>query len=124
MSHWSAHLYVDVEPLAMIPGGRFEPTPRFDLLCVSPRRFAEVVQELYLEGSLHWDEYQAVGFPSELHPCYNRTIGALTGRHADPDRPRNMLAELEKRLEFMRRFNDRNVSGAERALDVLRRVGR
>lgn len=31
----------------------------------------------------------------ELHPDFNRTIGALTGRRAAPDRERDCLAEWE-----------------------------
>ncbi|HTH16211.1 MAG TPA: hypothetical protein VL974_06130 [Magnetospirillum sp.] len=97
-----------------------EKTPRHDLRCMSPRRFAEVAHELYVEGSLPWAEYQLVGFPSELHPEYNTTIGALTGERAAPDRPRDMLAEWEHRVDFMRRYEDPAIRLAERALDVLR----
>ena len=95
--------------------------PRHDLRHVSPRRFAEIVHELYVEGSLKWHEYQTVGFPSELHPDYDNTIGALTGQKADPNRPRDLLAEWEQRLDFMRRHRDPTFTVAERALAVLRR---
>lgn len=106
-----------------LPPPRPVPRPRFDLRNMSPRRFAEIVHELYVEGSLKWDEYQWVGFPSELHPDYNSTIGALTGERATPDRPRDMLAEMEHRVDFLRRFkgDDDGFWRAERALDVLRR---
>jgi hypothetical protein len=100
------------------------PRPRFELRNMSPRRFAQIVHELYVEGSLKWDEYQWVGFPSELHPDYDSTIGALTGERATPDRPRDMLAEMESRIEFLRRFKANDNDGfwrAERALAVLRR---
>ncbi|MCR6630786.1 MAG: hypothetical protein NVV74_12455 [Magnetospirillum sp.] len=98
-----------------------ERRPRHDLRHISPRRFAEITHELYVEGSLKWAEYQLVGFPSELHPAYDTTIGALTGQKAEPNRPRDLLAEWENRLDFMRRHADPAVLVAERALDVLRR---
>lgn len=95
--------------------------PRHDLRHVSPRHFAEIAHELYVEGSLPWAEYQMVGFPSELHPDYDCTIGALTGQKAEPNRPRDLLTEWEQRLDFMRRHGDPGLKVAERALAVLRR---
>lgn len=95
--------------------------PRHDLHHVSPRRFAEITHELYLEGSLEWAEYQLVGFPSELHPDYDSTIGALTGERAEPNRPRDLLQAWEQRLDFMRRYGDPATPLAEQAVAVLRR---
>lgn len=107
-------------PFIALPPPR-ERRPRHDLRHVSPRRFAEIAHELYVEGSLKWREYQMVGFPSELHPDYDSTIGALTGQKADPNRPRDLLTEWEQRLDFMRRYADPSLNVAERALAVLRR---
>lgn len=107
-------------PILALPPPR-EKRPRHDLRNVSPRRFAEITHELYVEGSLKWAEYQLVGFPSELHPHYDSTIGALTGQRAEPNRPRDLLAEWESRVDFMRRYGDPGLLVAERALDVLRR---
>jgi hypothetical protein len=107
-------------PILALPPPR-EKRPRHDLRHISPRRFAEITHELYVEGSLKWAEYQLVGFPSELHPHYDSTIGALTGQRAEPNRPRDLLAEWENRLDFMRRYGDPGLGVAERALDVLRR---
>lgn len=107
-------------PVLALPPPR-EKRPRHDLRNISPRRFAEIVHELYVEGSLRWAEYQLVGFPSELHPQYDSTIGALTGQKAEPNRPRDLLAEWENRVDFMRRYDDPGLRVAERALDVLRR---
>lgn len=104
-------------PVLALPPPR---RPRHDLRHISPRRFAEVAHELYVEGSLKWREYQMVGFPSELHPDYDVTIGALTGQRAEPNRPRDLLAEWEQRLDFMRRHRDPSLGVAEHALAVLR----
>lgn len=109
-------------PVIALPPPPPQPQPRFNLRHTSPRRFAEIVHELYVEGSLRWEEYQWVGFPSELHPDYNTTIGALTGDRAAPDRPRDMLAEVESHFTFLRRFLTGDaIHRAERALDVLKR---
>lgn len=107
-------------PLLALPPPR-EKRPRHDLRNISPRRFAEITHELYVEGSLKWAEYQLVGFPSELHPHYDRTIGALTGQKAEPNRPRDLLAEWESRIDFLRRYDAPGLGVAERALDVLKR---
>lgn len=113
-------------PLAL-PPPRHHRYARFDLRNVSPRRYAEIAHELYLEGALLWDEYQWIGFPSELHPDFDSTIGALTGEKADPDRPRDMLAAMEHHVAFMRRYQHGGradaLSKAERAIEVLRRHG-
>lgn len=94
---------------------------RFDLRNVSPRAFADITHELYMEGTLSWDEFQMVGFPSELNPRYDETIGALTGEKARPDQPKDMLGHWEQRVEFERRYNpDENQVGvAESALTKL-----
>lgn len=115
-------LVAPARPLALpAPAPQPVARPRHDLRHISPRRFAEIAHELYLEGALKWAEYQWVGFPSELHPSYERTIGALTGEKAEPDRPRDMLGEVEGRLDFVRRFRDPDVRHAERAVEILRR---
>lgn len=107
-------------PLALPAPTQPEPA-RFDLRNVSPREFADITHELYMEGTLSWDEFQTVGFPSELNPRYNETIGALTGEKARPDHPKDMLGHWEQRVEFERRYNpdDQQVRIAESALSKL-----
>ena len=73
---------------------------------MSPRQLADWAHEMYLCRMLNWDEYCMAGFPAELHPHYNRTVGALTGNVAQPDAPRNMLRVWEDRLQFALRYND------------------
>lgn len=94
------------------------------LRAMSPRDFADFTHELYLAGMLSWVEYRMVGFPSELDPRWDATIGALTGERAAPDRPRDMLADWERRVDFMRRFQaaDPATTAAERILAVLERL--
>lgn len=112
--------------LALPPPDEDEEAGPWNPRHMSPRQFADMAHELYLEGVLGWPEYRMVGFPSELHPDFDTTIGALIGRKAEPDRPRDMLAEWEARVDFERRYNrdDREVRRAERVLEVLRAGGR
>ena len=77
----------------------------FDASHMSPREMAERSQELYAVGLLSWDEYSLLAFQPELHPAYNKTIGALLGEKAEPDRRRNYVAEWWDRLAFERRYN-------------------
>jgi hypothetical protein len=106
-------------PRAALPASDDDP----DLREVSPRRFAQFAHELYMGGALTWEQYQLCGFPSELDPRWDVTIGALTGEKAEPDRPRDMFAEWERRLQFMRRYQSKDPAtmAAERVLDVLSR---
>ena len=78
---------------------------RIDLRHLTPRQMAEVSQELYLSGMLQWEEYAMLAFQPELHPDFDRTIGALTGERADPDRPRDYIARWERRLRFEQKYN-------------------
>lgn len=92
--------------LAALPSpDDFTAEPRFDLRNMSPRAFADTTHELYLEGTLEWEEFKMVGFPSELDPRYDETIGALTGEKANPDQPKDMLAQWEQRVDFEKRHN-------------------
>ncbi|HIJ61680.1 MAG TPA: hypothetical protein HPQ04_03210 [Rhodospirillaceae bacterium] len=91
---------------------------------MSPRQLAQWAHEMYLAGALNWQDYLFAGFPAELHPEYNRTVGVLTGRRAQPDWPRDMVREWEDRLAFVRRHNDPcdgTVKRAEKVLTLLRR---
>jgi len=65
---------------------------------MSPQALAELALELYLEERIDREEYLLLGFPSETHPDYNRTIGALTGHAARPNKPRDLIRQWERRL--------------------------
>ena len=90
---------------------------------MSPRQMANWAQEMYLAGALSWQEFRAA-IPAELHPDYNRTVGALTGQRAQPDKPRDMLKEWEDRLSFVRRhivWDEGELRRAEHIVALLRR---
>ncbi|EME68602.1 hypothetical protein H261_17658 [Paramagnetospirillum caucaseum] len=101
----TAQLETAASPMAALPPPAPPEEPRFDLRNISPREFADVTHELYMEGTLSWDEFQMIGFPTELHPRYDETIGALTGEPARPDHPKDMLSRWEQRVEFERKYN-------------------
>ncbi|MBF0304941.1 MAG: hypothetical protein HQL40_13890 [Alphaproteobacteria bacterium] len=89
---------------------------------LTPRELAAWAHERYLEGALTWEEYREVGFPSELHPDYDRTIGALTGERAAPDEKRDVVADWVRRVEFDRRHTPDDaarIGRAERILSLL-----
>lgn len=101
--------------------GAADSTPRYDLRHISPKGFADLTHELYLEGTLSWEEFKMVGFPSELDPRFDETIGALTGEKANPDQPKDMLGQWEQRVDFEKRYNPHpdQVKIAEEALGKL-----
>ena len=72
----------------------------FDPRAATPREIAQHSLDLYADGWLEWDDHTHLAFQPELHPDYDRTIGALLGTEAQPDRPRDFVAEWEQRLVF------------------------
>ncbi len=106
-------------PLAALP----PPPAAHPVREISPRGLAALAFELYVEGRIPLDDYLLIGFPSELHPAYDRTIGALTGRRARPDRPRDMIREWENRVRELRGSSApmaELTARAERVLSLLR----
>jgi len=93
---------------------------RIDPRNMSPRQLADWAHEMYLCRMLSWEEYCMAGFPPELHPHYNRTVGALTGRLAQPDAGRNMVRVWEERLSFMLRYYDADEPDVQRVEKLLR----
>jgi hypothetical protein len=104
-----------------------QPTPKRQArgAVMSPRQMADWAHEMYLSGTMTWEEYALAGFPAELHPAYDRTVGALTGQPAKPDTPRDMVKEWEERLAFARRHAtpfDAHIRRTEKVLTLLRRL--
>ena len=96
-----------------------ELTCKFNVRQFTPRHMAELSLELYVLGYIDWDEYAMLAFQSELHPDFDRTIGALTGEKADPDRPRDFLAWWEERLAFERTYNPDDRRLLDRTLRIV-----
>ncbi|MDP6787937.1 MAG: hypothetical protein QGI13_12500 [Rhodospirillales bacterium] len=91
----------------------------FDIRNASPRRLAEASMDFYVAGLLDWEEYAMLAFQPELHPDYDRTIGALTGRRAAPDKGRDCLAEWEERLAFEQKYRGEKDETAMRTLHIV-----
>lgn len=90
---------------------------------MTPRELADFAYNMYMDGTLNWEEYRMVGFPSELHPDYDKTIGQLTGENAQPDRPKDMVSAWQQRVDFEERHSAGTpevVERARRVLDILR----
>jgi len=100
------------------PGDGFD--PRF----ASPREIAERSLEFYADGLLEWDDHTALAFQPELHPDFDRTVGALLGTNARPDTPRDFVAEWEQRLIFELRYNPENDDAVARARRIVRALRR
>ena len=110
----------DVKPLANGQG------KGLDLRNFTPRQMADLSMDLYVSGILEWDEYAMLAFQPELHPDYDRTIGALTGEKAKPDGPRDFIAEWEKRHRFEEKHNSKDrdlVQRTLRVVNVLKQIG-
>ena len=92
---------------------------------LSPRQMSELSLDLYAIGAISFDDYSALAFQPELHPDFDRTIGALTGERADPDRPRDFVRLRDDRADFQRRHNAARtdlVEQSERIASVLRQI--
>ena len=92
---------------------------------ISPRQIASVSMDLYVNGALGWEEYAMLAFQPELHPDYDKTIGALTGEPAEPDRPRDFVNQWESRLSFEQRYNADQpdiLARTQRIVDVLKQL--
>ncbi|HLN26030.1 MAG TPA: hypothetical protein VK558_18830 [Patescibacteria group bacterium] len=113
--------------IAMPPPEEEPPLPAVNVHAqvrnMSPRQMADWAHEMYLAGVMTWAEFHAA-LPAELHPDYDRTVGALTGERAQPDKARDMVKDWEEKLAFVRRHNDwdhGHVRRAERIVTLLRR---
>lgn len=105
--------------LLMLPA----PSERPNVRNMTPRELADFAYNHYMDGNLSWEEYRMVGFPSELHPDYDKTIGQLTGEAAQPDKPKDMVTAWKQRVEFEQKYSGEKpevIERAQRILDLLR----
>ncbi|NQU60928.1 MAG: hypothetical protein HQ512_07335 [Rhodospirillales bacterium] len=83
-------------PLAQIIGV-------FDAHHATPRQVANLSDNLYAAGAISFDDYSELAFQPDLDPEFERTIGALTGEPAEPDRPRDFVSLWDERAAFEKR---------------------
>jgi len=86
---------------------------------ISPREVAKLGFDLYVAGVLKWDEYSDFSFQAELHPEFDKTIGALTGEKARPDAKRDFIKVWEDKYSFSSRHGGSHSDVAKRALHIL-----
>jgi len=84
----------------------------------SPREIADISLDLYAAGLLTYEDYTELAFQPELHPDYNRTVGALTGEPAQPDRVRDFVHLWNERLQFDLRHNPANAPTVRQATRI------
>jgi len=77
-----------------------ELTHATDVRAASPREIVNLSLDLYAEGIIGYDDYAVLAFQPELHPDYNKTVGALTGEPAQPDQRRDYVQVWEDQLQF------------------------
>lgn len=103
-------------PPGPAPGG---PHVRY----MTPREMQLYSENLYAAGYISFDDYEVLAFQPDLHPDFGRTIGALTGERAQPDRPRDFIRLWQERLNFAQRYypsNSREVRRAHRILEAIK----
>jgi len=96
-----------------------------DIHNVSPRQMTGLGQDLYTAGAISFEEYSLLAFQPELHPDFDRTIGALTGEQAAPDRPRDFAKMWDERAAFERRHNANRpdlIEQSERIASILQQI--
>jgi len=84
----------------------------------SPREIADISLDLYAAGLLTYEDYTELAFQPELHPDYNRTVGALTGEPAEPDRARDFVHLWNERLQFDLRHNPASAPSVKQATRI------
>ncbi|MGB0748199.1 MAG: hypothetical protein ACPGO3_05600 [Magnetospiraceae bacterium] len=97
----------------------------FNPRSVSPREATRLALALYRDGALDHGEYILLASQSDLHPEFNRTIGALLGIRARPDFPRDLVAAWEDRVRLERSHGRPDAPvrrRSERILAVLRLI--
>lgn len=92
---------------------------RNDVRNLTPRQMSALCGELFLATMISCDEYLMMAFQPELHPDFDRTIGALIGEKADPDRPRDYIQRWTERLDFERRYNAKDPGLIDRTRNIL-----
>ena len=92
-----------------------------DVRKMSPRELSDFSLDLYAAGILSFEDYSALSQHPELHPHYDKTIGALINQKAQPQR------NWEEKLDFATRHEALSGSNREQAIRIvalLRYLGR
>lgn len=94
-----------------------------DVHHMTPREMQDYSQNLYAGGVISFEDYEALAFQPDLHPDFERTIGALTGEKPQPDRPRDYVRQWSDRVDYTQRYypqSSNEVRQAHRILEALK----
>jgi hypothetical protein len=89
-----------------------------DVRHMTPREMQDYSQNLYAAGVITFEDYEALAFQPDLHPAFNRTIGALTGEKAQPDRPRDYIRQWADRVDYTQRYYPQNSEEVRQAMRI------
>lgn len=116
----------DIKPVAQVAprraiapptkGKKTGPNVRY----LSPREMLEYSQDLYAAGIIGFEDYEAMAFQPDLHPHFNKTIGALTGQCAAPDRPRDFIRHWQDRLNYVQRYYAADAFEVRQAIRIIK----
>lgn len=116
----------DANEEARRPASAAGAVPRRDVRHITARELVRLGRELYIAGHLNDEELALLTRQPDLHPAFDRTIGALIGERANPDRPRDAIAWWDARLQFYRAYPHEGAAPLDQighVLDILRAVG-
>lgn len=98
--------------------------PAADPRHATARAIAQLAMDLYLDGSLGFEDSAMLGFQADLNRRFAPTIGALTGEVAAPDGVRDYVALWEERLAFERRHNPDGIAVHQRMARIIAALNR
>lgn len=87
---------------------------------LSPREMLNYSQDMYAAGIIGFEDYEAMAFQPDLHPDFDKTIGALTGQLAAPDRPRDFIRHWQDRLNYVQRYYPADATEVRQANRILK----
>lgn len=102
--------------LAPPTGRKTGPNVRY----LSPREMLNYSQDMYAAGIIGFEDYEAMAFQPDLHPDFDKTIGALTGQRATPDRPRDFIRHWQDRLNYVQRYYPADAFEVRQANRILK----
>jgi len=82
----------------------FEIAPNYNVRSISPRNMANLSFDLYTSDCINRKQYLDLSYQVDLSPKYNKTIGALIGENAAPDKPKDYIVIWHKRLLFEQNY--------------------
>lgn len=94
---------------------------------ISPREMSDFSLDLYAAGIISFDDYSVLSEHPELNPQYDKTVGALTNKKAQPNAKRDLVRYWEEKLGFASRYAalaGGNFEQAKRIVGLMRYLSR